>query len=377
MTRHQRALVVGAGLAFATLCNAVSAEQNRYQAQVLVSDGFVARAPHTDPHLVNGWGVAFNPAGFVWVADNGTGLSTLYDGLGAPQSLVVAIPAAPGSTEHGKPTGIVFSGSADFVVSSGASSGPSRFIFATEDGLLAGWAPNVDFTHALQAYPKSGGTSTAVYKGLALAANSTGNHLYATDFVRGTVDVFDATFAKVSLAGAFADPKLPKGLSPFNIQNINGHLFVTYAKREPGEDDETAGRGLGAVNEFDADGRLIRRVATGGKLNGPWGVALAPASFGKFSGDLLVGNFGDGTINAYDLASGHFRGQLKGPSGKVLRLDGLWGMQFGNGLNNQPTTTLFFAAGPDDEDHGVYGSIVAAPKHGHGDDDQGDDVEGN
>ena len=377
MTRHQRALVVGAGLAFATLCSAVSAEQNRYQAQVLVSDGFVARAPHTDPHLVNGWGVAFNPAGFVWVADNGTGLSTLYDGLGAPQSLVVAIPAAPGSTEHGKPTGIVFSGSADFVVSSGASSGPSRFIFATEDGLLAGWAPNVDFTHALQAYPKPGGTSTAVYKGLALAANGTGNHLYATDFVRGTVDVFDATFAKVSLAGAFADPKLPKGLSPFNIQNINGHLFVTYAKREPGEDDETAGRGLGAVNEFDADGRLIRRVATGGKLNAPWGVALAPASFGKFSGDLLVGNFGDGTINAYDLASGHFRGQLKGPSGKVLRLDGLWGMQFGNGLNNQPTTTLFFAAGPDDEDHGVYGSIVAAPKHGHGDDDQGDDVEGN
>jgi uncharacterized protein (TIGR03118 family) len=377
MTRHQRALVVGAGLAFATLCSAVSAEQNRYQAQVLVSDGFVARAPHTDPHLVNGWGVAFNPAGFVWVADNGTGLSTLYDGLGAPQSLVVAIPAAPGSTEHGKPTGIVFSGSADFVVSSGASSGPSRFIFATEDGLLAGWAPNVDFTHALQAYPKSGGTSTAVYKGLALAANGTGNHLYATDFVRGTVDVFDATFAKVSLAGAFADPKLPKGLSPFNIQNINGHLFVTYAKREPGEDDETAGKGLGAVNEFDADGRLIRRVATGGKLNAPWGVALAPASFGKFSGDLLVGNFGDGTINAYDLASGHFRGQLKGPSGKVLRLDGLWGMQFGNGLNNQPTTTLFFAAGPDDEDHGVYGSIVAAPKHGHRDDDQGDDVEGN
>jgi len=131
------------------------------------------------------------------------------------------------------------------------------------------------------------------------------------------------------------------------------------------------------VNEFNADGRLIRRVATGGKLNAPWGVALAPASFGKFSGDLLVGNFGDGTINAYDLASGHFRGQLKGPSGKVLRLDGLWGMQFGNGLNNQPTTTLFFAAGPDDENHGVYGSIVAAPKHGHGDDDQGDDVEGN
>jgi len=310
----------------------------------------------------------------VWVADNGTGLSTLYDGLGAPQSLVVAIPAAPGSTDHGKPTGIVFSGSTDFVVAAGALSGPSRFIFATEDGLIAGWAPNVDLTHARQAYPKPGAAaSTAVYKGLALAANATGNHLYATDFVGGTIDVFDATFTKVPVAGGFADSSLRQGLSPFNIQNINGHLFVTYAKREPGEDDETAGKGLGAINEFDADGNLIRRVATGGKLNAPWGVALAPASFGKFSGDLLVGNFGDGTINAYALESGHFKGQLKGPAGKVLRLDGLWGMQFGNGLNNQPTTTLFFAAGPDDENHGVYGSIVAAPGHGDRDDDQGDD----
>ena len=359
MTRHQRALVVGAGLAFATLCSAVSAEQNRYQAQVLVSDGFVARAPHTDPHLVNGWGVAFNPAGFVWVADNGTGLSTLYDGLGAPQSLVVAIPAAPGSTEHGKPTGIVFSGSADFVVSSGASSGPSRFIFATEDGLLAGWAPNVDFTHALQAYPKSGGTSTAVYKGLALAANSTGNHLYATDFVRGTVDVFDATFAKVSLAGAFADPKLPKDLSPFNIQNINGHLFVTYAKREPGEDDETAGKGLGAVNEFDADGRLIRRVATGGKLNAPWGVALAPDSgFGKLNSRLLVGQFGSGEIATFDLDHGNFHGMLNGSTGQPLAIEGLWALRFGNGAAAGPKTTLFFTAGIDDEEHGLFGAIT-------------------
>ncbi len=380
MTRHQGALVVGAGLAFATLFNPVSAEPNRYQAQALVSDGFVAGAPHTDPHLVNGWGVAFNPTGFVWVADNGTGLSTLYDGLGAPQSLVVTIPAAPGSTDPGKPTGIVFSGSADFVVASGALSGPARFIFATEDGLIAGWAPNVDLTHALQAYPKPGGAApTAVYKGLALAANAMGNHLYAANFVGGTIDVFDATFTKVSVAGGFADPSLRQGLSPFNIQNVNGHLFVTYAKHEPGDDDETAGKGLGAVNEFDADGHLIRHVATGGKLNAPWGVALAPASFGKFSGDLLVGNFGDGTINAFELKSGHYnyKGQLKGPAGKVLRLDGLWGMQFGNGLNNQPTTTLFFAAGPDDENHGVYGSIVAVPKHGDGDDDdQGDDDDG-
>jgi uncharacterized protein (TIGR03118 family) len=374
MGRHRTLLLAGAALALAAVAASPAiAEKNRYQAQILVSDGFVPTAPHSDPHLVNGWGIAFNPAGFVWVADNGTGLSTLYDGLGTPQALVVAIPAAPGSTEHAKPTGIVFSGSADFVLTAGARTGPSRFIFATEDGLIAGWAPAVVPTHALQAYPKAGDPpSGAVYKGLALANNGSGNHLYATDFVGGKIDVFDASFTKVSLSGNFADPSLPDQFSPFNIQNINGHLFVTYAKHEPGQDDETAGKGLGAVNEFDADGQWLRRVATRGKLNAPWGIALAPASFGKFANKLLIGNFGDGTINAYDMGSGHFKGQLKGTDHKVLHLEGLWGMAFGNNLFNQPAGTLFFAAGPDDENHGVYGSIVPAPK-GKGDDDEDDD----
>ena len=287
---------------------------------------------------------------------------------------MVSIPAAPGNTEHAKPTGIVFSGSADFVVAGGGKSGPSRFVFATEDGLIAGWAPTVDGTHALQAYPAPGAPlSNAVYKGLALANNGNGNFLYATDFVGGKIDVFSASFAKTSLPGSFADPSLPDDFSPFNIQTINGHLFVTYAKREAGEDDETAGKGLGAVNEFDANGHLLRRVVTRGKLNAPWGVALAPASFGKFANALLIGNFGDGTINAYDAKSGKFRGQLRGTNNKVLHLDGLWGMAFGNDLNSQPKGTLFFAAGPDDENHGVYGSIVPAPKHDGDDEDENDD----
>jgi len=363
-----RVALASAALIFAA--SAAHADPNRYEAQVVVSDGFVKGA-HVDPHLVNGWGVAFNPAGFVWVSDNGTGLSTLYDGLGNPQSLVVTIPSANG-TDTGKPTGIVFSGSADFVVKPTPTStlqGPSRFIFATEDGVIAGWAPNVDFTHALVGARTAG----AVYKGLALGTDGGANFLYATDFVGGKVDVFDRTFTPVVRAGAFVDPKLPKGYAPFNIQNIDGSLFVTYARRKDGDTDETAGKGLGIVSQFDTHGRFLRRFATGDKLNAPWGIAHAPSTFGKFSNDLLIGNFGDGRISAYDIATGKFRGQLHGAKHGALKLDGLWGMAFGNGLNNQPTDTLFFAAGPDDENHGAYGRISALPDDGMGDDDNEDD----
>src|SRR4030095_5126283 len=242
---------------------------------------------------------------------------------------------------------------------------------ATEDGLIAGCAPSVALTQAIQAYPPPGAPeSTAVYKGLALANTGTANFLYATDFVGGKIDVFDATFPKVTRPGGFVDPNLPKDFAPFNIQNIGGHLFVTYAKREDGEDDETAGPGLGAVDEFDVTGHLIRRIATRGKLNAPWGLALAPASFRKFAGDLLVGNFGDGTINAYDLGTGTFRGQLKGTDHRVLKIDGLWGMAFGNDRNDQPSGTLFAAAGPDDENHGSYSAITPAPGKNGDDDDE-------
>ncbi len=333
-----------------------SAAGNRYQQDNLVSD-VAGVARHTDANLQNAWGIAFNPTAFVWIADNGTKVSTLYDGLGNPQSLVVSIP--------GPPTGIVFNAfTKDFVLTKDGKSGPSVFIFATEDGKIAGWAPAVDPKNALAAAQNA----SAVYKGLALAGNGSGNFLYAADFFGRKIDVYDRSFKPVNMAGGFVDRSLPANFAPFNIQNIQGDLYVTYAMRKPGDTDETKGPGLGFVNVFDANGHLLRRVASRGALNAPWGVALAPASFGKFANRLLVGNFGDGTINAFDARSGDFSGQLRGVNGRTLKIDGLWGLSFGNGVLNQPTGTLYFTAGPDDEKHGLYGAITPAP----GGDDDGD-----
>jgi uncharacterized protein (TIGR03118 family) len=323
-----------------------------YTSHVLVSDGAIPAA-HIDPNLKNGWGVVFNPNGFVWVTDNGSGKSTLYDGDGVPQSLVVTIPGAGGA--QGAPTGIVFSSSNDFAVTQTGISGPSRFIFAGEDGTISGWAPNVDGTHAILAVDNS--PSKAVYKGLALASNGNGNFLYAADFHNGKVAVFDSKFQPASLPGNFSDPRLPAGFAPFGIQNLNGNLYVTYAKQDADRHDDVAGPGLGFVNVFNANGQLIRRIASRGALNAPWGLALAPADFGIFSNALLVGNFGDGRINAYDLPTGNFLGQMRGPDGKRLVIDGLWGFAFGNGINDQPTNVLFFAAGPNGESDGAYGRI--------------------
>jgi uncharacterized protein (TIGR03118 family) len=332
----------------------IANNNSSYKTRVLVSDGSVT-ADHTDTNLVNPWGVAFNPNGFVWVANNHTGTSTLYDGEGNAQPLIVTIPPAPGSTDPGSPTGIVFNSSDDFAVTQGGASGPSRFIFASESGTIAGWAPTVDPTHAILAVDST--TSKAIYKGLAIAANGTAHYLYATDFHNRKVDVFDATFHPATLDGSFTDSHAPFRFAPFGIQNINGNLFVTYAKQDEDAEDDVAGRGLGLVDIFDPDGHLIRRFAARGRLNAPWGVALAPANFGRFSNMILIGNFGDGAINAFDLKTGGPRGELRGTDRRPLRIDGLWGIAFGNGLRNQPINTLFFAAGPDDETHGVYGRI--------------------
>lgn len=330
-----------------------------YQQRNLVSDGSVS-AENTDGNLVNAWGVAFNPFGFVWVADNGTGVSTLYDGAGKPQSLVVKVPGAANSGGPSKPTGIVFSGAPnDFMVSRAGASGSSRFIFVTEDGAISGWAPNVDMNNAIRVIDNS--ADGAIYKGLALGAGGSGGLLYAADFHNNRIDVFDSAFKPVKSSGAFSDPSLPAGFAPFGLQAINGNIYVAYAKQDEQKEDEVAGKGLGYVNVFDPNGKLIKRVASQGELNAPWGMALAPAGFGKFSNRLLVGNFGDGVINAYDLASGEFIGQLEGANGQPIRIDGLWGIAFGNGMQNQPVNTLFFAAGPDDEQHGLYGRIDVTP----------------
>ncbi len=346
---------IGLGLAALVLCagplaHADADDNNAYIQHNLVSDGPI-RADHTDANLVNGWGITSTPTSPTWVSDNGTGVSTLYDGLGNIQPRVVTIPG-------GDPTGVVYNPTSDFVVTKGATSGASLFIFATENGIIAGWSANVDPSNAITAVDNS--ASSAVYKGIAIAADGTHDMLYATNFRSGKIDVFDNAFHPVALgAAAFSDPHLPDGFAPFGIRNINGNLYVTYAKQDAAKHDDVAGQGFGFVNVFDASGKLIRRFATRGQLNSPWGLALAPADFGRFSNDLLVGNFGDGRINAYDLASGNFRGQLRTADSKPLTIDGLWGLNFGNGFRNQPTNVLFFAAGPNGENNGLYGRIEA------------------
>ncbi|HEV7814837.1 MAG TPA: TIGR03118 family protein [Janthinobacterium sp.] len=326
-----------------------------YQQRNLVSDSAVVSAENRDPNLINGWGLAFNPYAVAWVADNGTGVSTLYDGEGKPQPLVVTIPPAhAGGT--GNPTGIVFYGGPAFLVGNAGASGPSRFMFASEDGVIAGWAPNVDRTHAIRVIDNS--ASHAIYKGLAISGNGTGALLYAADFHNGKVDVFDSTFKPVILPGKpFNDPSIPADFAPFGLQAINGDIYVTYAKQNADREDDVAGPGFGFISVFDPNGRFLHRVASQGALNAPWGMALAPASFGRFSNRLLVSNFGDGLINAFDLATGKRVGRLKGVDHRPIHIDGLWGIAFGNGLSSQPIDTLFFTAGPADEKHGLYGRI--------------------
>ncbi|MBO0797769.1 MAG: TIGR03118 family protein, partial [Blastocatellia bacterium] len=317
---------------------------NAYQVRNLVSDGSVP-AEHTDPNLINGWGLAFNPAGVAWVAANGTGKAVLFDGQGNVQSLVVTIPSAAGGGTPGDPTGIVFNGLGDFnVQKDGGTPASSVFLFASEDGVISGWSPSVDPNNAILAVNNS--ASGAIYKGLALATNGEGKFLYATDFHNNKIDIFDQNFQQVTLSGSFQDHGIPQGFAPFGIRNLDGNLYVTYAKQDENAEDDVAGVGLGFVDVFDANGNLIRRVASRGTLNAPWGIAIAPADFGFFSNRLLIGNFGDGLINAFDVATGEFLGQLEDGKGKPIMIDGLWGMAFGNGLQGAPTNVLFFAAGP-------------------------------
>jgi uncharacterized protein (TIGR03118 family) len=239
----------------------------------------------------------------------------------------------------------------------GTLSGASRFLFATETGVIAGWSPGVAMTHAVAAVTNP----DAIYKGLAI----TTDRLYAADFHNARVDVFGPTFNPIVDPDAFVDPMLPDGFAPFGIQNIGGTIFVAYAKQDEEEpDEEVAGQGLGIVDAFDTSGNLLGRVATRGQLNAPWGLALAPSNFGRFSGNLLVGNLGDGEINAYEQhpnGSYHHRGTLRGGDNKPIAIDGLWALQFGKGqlTNNGPTNTLFFTAGPDEETHGLFGTIEA------------------
>jgi uncharacterized protein (TIGR03118 family) len=340
-----------------------------YHQKNLVSD-LAGVAKFQDPNLVNAWGLSHSPTGPWQISDNGTGLATGYksNGMGVPP--VVTIPL-PGGGPGGAPTGNVFNGTSDFVVTKGSASGPSQFLFATEDGTISGWTPNVDLTHALIAVDRStvrqNGFVGAVYKGLALVQSSSGNFLFAANFRFGTVEKFDAHF---NLVASFTDPALASDcpvpgsplqcFAPFGIQNIGGNLYVTFALQNAVHHDDVGGAGRGFVDVFDTTGTLLRRFASQGTLNSPWGLALAPAKFGTFSHDVLVGNFGDGRINAFDPGTGAFLGQLQDENGHPITINGLWGVAFGNGGLAGDTTTLFFASGLNDEADGLFGSIEPA-----------------
>ena len=324
----------------------------------LVSNGVVTAAT-TDPNLVNPWGLALAPTGPMWVANNGTQTSTLYDGTGITQPLVVAIP--PASAGPANPTGMVFNSSSDFAISkNGGASSPALFIFSGEGGAISGWSQSVDPLNAITAYDD--GAGGAVYKGLAIANNGSANFLYATDFHNNKVDVFDTSFAKVATSGGFTDPTLPAGYAPFGIQAVTigttVSIIVTYAQQDSKKQANVSGAGLGLVDVFDTNGKFLKHlVATGGALNSPWGIALAPAGFGTLAKMLLIGNFGDGVINGYDPSTGAFVGSVNDSNGKPLGNPGLWGMVFGNGAFNQPATTLYFAAGISAQTGGLYGRI--------------------
>jgi uncharacterized protein (TIGR03118 family) len=359
--RRSRAVVAGTlalGLAAAVgVGSAATAQTTGYVVTNLVSDR-PGEALVTDENLVNAWGLTAGPTTFWWSANNGTDTSTLYDGAGSPQPLVVGV--------EGAPTGAVFNGGTGFVVADGTTSAPALFLFATEAGTIRGWSPTVG-----TATPPSTRTETVVdrsrrgtiYKGLAIATTPNGDQLYATDFHHARVDVFDDTFHRVRMPGAFKDPDIPRRFAPFGIQNIDGDIFVTYAKQDADAEDDVSGRHLGFVDRFDAAGTLLDRVATRGPLNAPWGLVVAPDAFGSFGGDLLVGNFGNGRINAFDLSAmdgAAFDGPLRNVEGAAIKIDGLWGIGFGNDGNAGPSDTLYFTAGPDDEAHGLFGMIEAA-----------------
>jgi uncharacterized protein (TIGR03118 family) len=329
----------------------------RYAQINLVSD-IPGLAAFTDKKLKNPWGIAFGPTSPFWIADNGTGLSTLYakDGTPIPQLPSVRIPPPHGSSATATPTGMVFNPTTDFVVSANGNSGPASFLFATEDGTISGWNPTVAFRRAVLAVDNS--HIGAVYKGLAFAHTSQGNFIYATNFHDGSVEMYDTNF---QLVKTFTDIGLPPGYAPFGIRTIAGKLYVTFAKQDADKHDDVPGSGHGFVDVFNFQGHMLQRLVSRNRLNSPWGVALAPANFGGFSGALLVGNFGDGKINAFDPKSGAFLGVLRDLQGQILAIDGLWTITFGNGGSTGPRNALFFSAGPNHESDGLFGVLTLIP----------------
>jgi len=303
------------------------------------------KAQNVDPKLKNPWGISQFPGGNLWVSDNGNGLSTLYNpNDGTVQSLVVTV-------NGGKPTGqIALPGGHGFTVSNGTKSGEPLFVFASETGKITGWAPSVDGTHALVAFDIAQGTrkedESEHYTGLAW--DPTSNHLFAADVSRNKVDIIDNAW---HLVASFTDPDLPKHYGPFNVALLDGKLYVTFARLRNDGEEVQEGAGLGYVSVFNTDGTLVKRLVSNGPLNAPWGMVMGPANFGDFAGKLLVGNFGEGHVNAFDPDSGALTGTLKNGK-KDFQYEDLWQLDdTGNG-------SITFSAGLRHEKHGIIGLIT-------------------
>jgi uncharacterized protein (TIGR03118 family) len=358
-----RALAQGLGLALAglvSLSTVLPAQQAQHYTKTNLVSDTAGTALATDANLVNPWGMSRSSGSPWWVSDNGTGVTTLYTGTGAAIPLVVTIPpgdASGGAT--GTPTGQIYNGTTDFQLTPG---NPAHFIFATEDGTISGWNSAVNATTAVIMVNTK---SASVFKGLAVATivdpvNGPFNFLYVADFRKGRVSVYDTSFHRMPLGDdSFQDERLPRGFAPFNIQNIGGNLYVAFAMPDSAKHDEVDGAGLGYVDVFSPTGRLLNRLQWGKWFNAPWGLAQAPSDFGAYSHDILVGQFGSGQILAFDPVTGQYKGTLNDSTNAPITIDGLWGISFGSGGTSGPATTLFFAAGSDQEAHGLFGTITA------------------
>jgi uncharacterized protein (TIGR03118 family) len=340
-------------LLFGIALLALPASAQKVNITYLTSD-IPSAGPVHDSNLVNAWGLSISPTGPWWVSDNGTGLSTLYDGNGAIQPLVVTIPTASG-TGTGTPTGTVYNASTTDFKTHGFA---TPFLFCTEDGTISGWYTS---TQAFINVNNSG--SGAVYKGITLGQVGTTNYLYVANFHAGTVEVYDGTYTLHSFGpNAFVDSTIPAGYAPFNVQNIGSNrIVVTYAKQNASKHDDIPGPGNGFVNIYDTQGNLQVRLAHVLYLNSPWGVALAPANFAGFANTLLIGNFGSGLIAAFNPSTGAWAGNMFNVASLPVQIDGLWAIAFGNGSGGGPANTLYFAAGPFGEKHGTFGMITPHP----------------
>jgi uncharacterized protein (TIGR03118 family) len=362
-----------ATLAVVTVWPALASAQHYIQTDLVSNTG----GTPADPNLRNAWGLVHSPTSPWWVSNNATGTSTLINASTTPvtiPSLIVTIPAPPGQSGNGTPTGIVFNGSStDFLL---APTKPALFIWVTEDGTVAGWNPGVNATQAIikaDNSKKPTPAAGAVYKGVTIAVIDGQRYLLAANFRSGHIDVFDSSFTQVSLdkhAGddddhgsqddqhPFEDERIPRGFAPFNIVSLGANVVVTYAKQDDASHDDVPGAGLGRVVVYSLSGKVVSRTENGPWLNSPWGVTLAPADFGVFSHALLVGNFGDGTIAAFNAVTGRFLGNVLKADGSKLSISGLWGLSFGNGGSSGPGNTLFFTAGPNGESDGLFGSLT-------------------